>query len=280
MFNFIRLRICKLYCSWYSTFKQIEEVFYYLNNTILSESDYKEINAAEQFEKSRTGQSIDDTFDAVVFRSPSIRIFQKLISKLQLSGNETILEMGGGFCWASTLIKRKYPNTYVVGSDLIFFNLKFTRKFEKILDANLDEKWAFNCKEIPFESEQFDRIFVFAAFHHFGEQNNFNQTLAEMIRVLKPKGKIVLLYEPSSPTYLYQSAYKRVNIDPYADEDLLILSKIKQAVNSLNCKFSFEFYTSYEDRGLLQSIYYFILTKIRILQKLLPCTVNIFIDKS
>jgi ubiquinone/menaquinone biosynthesis C-methylase UbiE len=261
-------------------FKKIEEIFFYLDDTTLSESDYKEINAAEQFEKSRTDQSIDDTFDAVVFRSPSIRIFQKLISKLQLSGNETILEMGGGFCWASTLIKRKYPNAYVVGSDLIFSNLEFTRKFEKILDANLDEKWAFNCKEIPFKSEQFDRIFVFAAFHHFGEKNNFNQTLTEMIRVLKPKGKIVLLYEPSSPAYLYQPAYKRVNIDPYADEDLLILSKIKQAVNSLNCKFSFEFYTSYEDRGLLQSIYYLILTKIHIFQRLLPCTVNIFIDKS
>ncbi len=259
--------------------RQHEGIFCYFNEAIITESDRKEITAAQHFEESRVGHTVDDTFDAIVFRSPSIRIFQKLMSRLKLSGNETILEMGGGFCWASTLIKREFPNSYVVGSDLIFSNLQFTTKFENILHTALDEKWTFNCKEIPFESGQFDRIFAFAAFHHFGEQNNFSQTLAEMIRVLKPKGKIVLLYEPSSPAYLYRAAYKRANIDPYADEDLLILSKIDQVTNSLNCKFSFEFYPSYEDRGLMSTIYYCTLKKVNLLQKLLPCTVNIYIDK-
>jgi ubiquinone/menaquinone biosynthesis C-methylase UbiE len=257
-----------------------EGIFCYLNETMISDSDRKEIDASQKFEASRVERTIDDTFDAIVFRSPSIRTFQKLISRLQLSGDETILEMGGGFCWASVLLKREFPNTYVVGSDLIFSNLEFTAKFEKALPANLDEKWAFNCKEIPFEAEQFDRIFVFAAFHHFGEQNDFSQTLAEMVRVLKPKGKIVLLYEPSSPEYLYQAAYKRVNIDPYADEDVLVLSKIEQTVNSLKCKLSFEFYPYYEDRSLMSTIYYFTLTKISLLQKFLPCTVNVFIEKA
>jgi ubiquinone/menaquinone biosynthesis C-methylase UbiE len=260
--------------------QQNEGINFYLNEAIISKSDRKEIDAAQKFEESRVVQAVDDTFDAIVFRSPSIRIFQNLMSRLQLSGDETILEMGGGFCWASALLKREFPNAYVVGSDLIFSNLEFTAKFEKVLPTSLDEKWAFNCKEIPFESEQFDRIFVFAAFHHFGEQNDFTQTLAEMVRVLKSKGKIVLLYEPSSPAYLYQAAYKRVNIDPYADEDLLVLSKIEQITNSLKCKFSCEFYPSYEDRSLMSTIYYFTLNKISLLQKLLPCTVNVFIEKA
>jgi ubiquinone/menaquinone biosynthesis C-methylase UbiE len=260
-------------------FQQNRGINFCLNEAIISESDRKEIDAAQKFEESRENQAVDDTFDAIVFRSPSIRVFQKLMSRLQLYGDETILEMGGGFCWASVLLKREFPNAYVVGSDLIFSNLEFTAKFEKVLPAALDEKWAFNCKEIPFESEQFDRIFVFAAFHHFGEQNDFSQTLSEMVRVLKPKGKIILLYEPSSPAYLYQAAYKRVNIDPYADEDLLVLPKIKQIAKSLKCKFSYEFYPSYEDRGLMSTIYYFTLKKINILKKLLPCTVNIYIEK-
>jgi ubiquinone/menaquinone biosynthesis C-methylase UbiE len=260
--------------------RQIEGITSCLNEAIISESDRKEIASAQQFEETRVNQTVDDTFDAIVFRSPSIRTFQKLMPKLQLSGQETILEMGGGFCWASALLKREFPNAYVVGSDLIFSNLEFTAKFEKVLPTALDEKWAFNCKEIPFESEQFDRIFVFAAFHHFGEQNDFSQPLSEMVRVLKPKGKIVLLYEPSSPAYLYKSAYKRVNIDPYADEDVLVLSKIEETVKSLKCKFSFEFYPSYEDRSLGATIYYFTLKKFSLLQKLLPCTVNVFIEKA
>ncbi|GAX44573.1 hypothetical protein NIES4075_55920 [Tolypothrix sp. NIES-4075] len=265
-----------------NNFREHEGILYYLNDAILTESDQKEIVAHKNFEEFRAVQSHkgNDIFDAIAFRSPSINTFSKLMSRLQLSGNETVLEMGGGFCWASALIKREYPNSYVVGSDLILSNLQYTEKFEKILNTHLDEKWVFHCCELPFEAEQFDRIFAFEAFHHFGEKNDFSKTLNEMIRVLKPQGKIILLHEPTSPKYLYNWAYKRVNSNPYAEEDVLVLSKIKQHVTSQKCNFSVEFYPDYEHRGFTESIYYYTLSKLGILQKLLPCSVNIFIEKN
>ncbi len=260
--------------------EEIEGIFYYLNDKILSKSDWKELIAHQTFEDYRTEKNQDDTFDAIVFRSPTIQSFQKLIPNLDISGHETILEMGGGFCWASALLKREYPQAYVVGSDLIHSNLKFTVKFEKILHTHLNEKWVFNSRYIPFVDGQFDRIFTFAAFHHFGENNDFSQTLQEMIRILKPQGKIILLFEPSSPRYLYQWAFNRVNKNPYADEDILILSHLQKYVHSLNCHFSAQFYPDYHHRGIAETIYYYTLNKLGILQKLLPCTVNIVIQKN
>jgi ubiquinone/menaquinone biosynthesis C-methylase UbiE len=259
-----------------------EGILIYLNNAIFSESDRKEMKAHHEFEEMRASESHkgDDFFYAILFRSPSIRSFEKVIPRLQLSGTETILEMGGGFCWASAMIKRNYPNAYVVASDLIFSNLQHTKNYEKILGTHLDEKWALHCQDLPFTENKFDRIFTFEAFHHFGEKNDFSQALKEMVRVLKPKGKIMLLYEPSSPKYLYKFAYQLANTGAYSEEDVLILSKMKQLVNSLGCSFSAEFYPSYQERKFAQTVYYYALTKIGILQKFLPCTVNIVIEKN
>jgi SAM-dependent methyltransferase len=68
---------------------------------------------------------------------------------------------------------------------------------------------------IPFEDEQFDRIFTFAAFHRFGENGDFSGALAEMVRVLKPGGKILLLYEPlalSKLGFLQKFAVCTINV--------------------------------------------------------------------
>lgn len=253
-----------------------------LNDSIFTDSDKKEIYAHKTYEEERAKGNVGevDVFDEIIFKSDFIRSFKQLISKLQLTGKETVLEMGGGWCWASTLLKRMYPDAYIVASDLIPTNLQHTAEYEKIVNAYIDEKWAFSCRNIPFDSEQFDRIFTFAAFHHFGEKGDYSKSLKEMVRVLKTHGKMILLYEPSSPQYLYKWAYQRVNRDPYAEEDVLVISRLQQILAPLKCSLSVEFFPLFLYReGFTQTVYYYLLSKFQFLQKWVPCTVNIVIDK-
>ena len=122
-----------------------------------------------------------------------------------------------------------------------------------------------------------------AAFHHFGENNDYSKTLKEMVRVLKPQGKIMLLYEPSSPKYLYNLAYKRVNLRrdlDGVDEDVLIPSKIQESVERINCNFRAELFPEFSYReGFKSTIYYYVLSKLGRLSRLLVSTVNIVIEK-
>jgi SAM-dependent methyltransferase len=252
------------------------------NSVPLSKSDEKEL----LFWSSDSLESPQgDVFDNLVHKSHFVKVFNKVLPRLELIGDETILEMGGGHCWASALIKRHYPNCYVVASDLSPDAVRFLEKYETILGVTVDETWAFNSRHIPFDKGQFDLVFTFAAFHHFGEGNDFGAAIREMIRVLRPAGKLVLLYEPSSPQWLYKWAFQRVNrrrasFSHVIDEDVLVLSKIRRICERLNCRFEAQYFTSYEERiGIVETVYYYILTQVKLLRRLLPCTVNVVIEK-
>lgn len=252
------------------------------NPSLVSKSDRKELLfwATDPLESPN-----GDLFANIVHKANFIKVFEQLMSHLDLTGKETILEMGGGHCWASALVKRNYPDCYVVASDLSPDAVRFVEKYEAILQASIDEKWSFNCRRIPFDDEQLDRIFTFAAFHHFGEKQDFSAVMQEMVRVLQPTGKIVLLYEPSSPEWTYKLAFERVNrkrasYSHTIDEDILILSNIKRMCEQLGCRFEAQYFTSYEEReGIIETVYYYTLARLKPLQRLLPCTVNITIEK-
>jgi len=246
-------------------------------------SDQKEYIAYEATNCRRSGNAGSELFDDIVFKSSTVRTFSGLIPTLQLSGGERVLEMGAGQALASVLLKRAYPTCYIVASDMVPAALEFTNNYEKLLDSFLDEKWAFNCRDVPFQDNQFDRIFTFSAFHHFGIRNDFGGSLAEMVRILKPGGKIFLLYEPSSPKYLYRLIYEIVNRrrnHDGVDEDVLIPSKITNTSNELGCVSKIDYYTNYRNRdSMLSYLYYSTLTVLKFLQSFTVCTVNVLIEK-
>jgi SAM-dependent methyltransferase len=190
--------------------------------------------------------------------------------------------MGSAHGWAGTLLKNEYPNSYVVISDLVADSLQFSYKYGNLLGIQVDERWAFNSRDIPFQEETFDRIFTFAAFH-FGDNGDYTNALEQMIRVLKPGGKILLLYEPYSPGYLYKFAFKRANRRKHidgVDEDVLLAAKLKKIAEKNNCHFSVEFFPFYLHRsGVGNTLYYFLLSKLAGLQKILINCINVTIEK-
>jgi SAM-dependent methyltransferase len=257
-------------------------VLCYFRDGVASASDAKEYVAQERASIHCAQSGLVQIFDDLVFRSPQIKQFTRLIPKLRIAGHELILEMGAGQGWASVLLKRLHPTCRVIVSDLVPRSLQFTSKYEQLVETPLDAKWAFNCRAIPFADAQFDLIFTLAAFHHFGENNDFGRSLEEMLRVLKPGGRIVLLYEPSAPRYLYKWMYKIVNkrrTEDFVDEDVLVVSKIAKYAVLRACEFHVEYYPDHHDRNLKAATYYLALGKLRMLRSLLPCTINITIVK-
>ncbi len=264
-----------------------DQVLYFLNEKDITKSDQKEFSANNAYEERIIEKANEKTiFEDLISKSSFIKTFKEFLPALQISKNQTVLEMGAAHGWASVLLKNEYPDSYVVASDLVPETVQHSEWYETLLNTQINEKWAFNCRNIPFQDETFDRIFTFAAFHHFGDNGDYTKPLVEMIRILKPNGKIVLLYEPSAPQYLYKFAYRRVNrrrhIDG-VDEDVLILSKLKAITQKLGCEFSFDLNPFYMHRdGIGSTFYYYFLSrfsKIPSFQKMFINTANITISK-
>jgi SAM-dependent methyltransferase len=264
--------------------QKYDGVSIYLPNHALSTSDRRELAANARFENSLAGRAKEIIiFDDILFKADFIKTFQKAESLIHLAGNERILEIGAAHGWASAILKCKWPGSYVVASDLVADTIRHAERWEQMLGCRIDEKWAFNIRESPFESGQFDRVFTFASFHHFGYAGDFRPALTEMNRLLVRGGRIVLLYEPSSPDYLYRFAYRRVNrlrkIDG-VDEDVIRLSHLRKVAADLGLTMRCDFFTEYDHRSSISStLYYLALSKMPLLQTLLVCTLNVTMIK-
>ena len=268
------------------SFQQNRDISVFLNETIITESDRKEFTQNVKYEERVAQQSSGlSLFEDVVSKSNFIKTFELLIPELDLFSGATVLEMGACHGWASVMVKVTNPSCYVVASDLVSEMVEHSTKWENLLGTQLDEKWAFNCRDIPFDDEQIDRIFTFASFHHFGDRGNYKPVLTEMIRTLKKGGKIVLLYEPSSPRYLYKWAFERVNSSrkntgEYVDEDVLVIPELDTIVRELGCTLTISLFPFHLYRdGFLSGNYYYIISKLGSLQKLFVSTVNLVISK-
>lgn len=190
----------------------------------------------------------------------------------------SILEIGAGQGWASCIVKSKFPNKQVITSDISLYAVESVHYWESLFSTKLDQKFACKSYSIPLPDASIDLIFTFQSFHHFGE---YKKTLQEIYRVLKPNGVCLLFDEPSCPSYIYPLALKRVNAKrPQIIEDVL---KYKEIVNLSKVVGYKDVVVNFDpniiNRRPLPTIYYWILGKSRLLQKLLPCTADYLLKK-
>jgi demethylmenaquinone methyltransferase/2-methoxy-6-polyprenyl-1,4-benzoquinol methylase len=124
---------------------------------------------------------------------------KKAIQLLEKSKPKLILDVATGTGDFAIQAMKLNP-TQVVGVDISEGMLEVGRK--KLVARKLDhiiELRTGDSENLPFDSNKFDAIIV-----AFGVRNfeNLRQGLAEMLRVLKPEGRLVIL-EFSKPTAWY-----------------------------------------------------------------------------
>lgn len=220
--------------------------------------------------------------DFLLHKINKLATARKLVAKLNkyshiFSSSSSILELGGGSCWASYIVKKFYPEASVVGTDLAEAAINSHRIWEPIINSQLDQAYACKSYEIPLPDASFDLVFCFEAAHHFGRHK---KTLTEIKRILKPGGSCLYLNEPGCQRFIYPLAYQRVNAKrPEVPEDVLVYKNIVSIAESLGMKAEVIFSPQLIERGPQETIYYYILNKIPVLQRLLPCTIDLKFTK-
>jgi SAM-dependent methyltransferase len=184
-----------------------------------------------------------------------------------------ILELGAGQCWASCMIKRQLPAARVVATDLAPAAVASAHKWERLLGVKLDQIEVCKSYATPFPDNSFDLVFAFSAAHHFGDHEG---TLKELRRLLRPGGSALYFHEPSSPRVLYPLAYRRVNAKGCDyHEDVLIPAEIIEIARRCDLRATIRFAPTVTARRPLETIYYLVLSRVRFLQRLLPCTIDV-----
>lgn len=105
-----------------------------------------------------------------------------------------LLEIGGGECWASCLLKTLHPELHATGTDLSPDAVMGAEMWGALLETRLDNVYAASADQLAMiESGSVDIIFCFQAAHHFPNQTS---VLREAYRVLRVGGTVLYLYEP------------------------------------------------------------------------------------
>jgi SAM-dependent methyltransferase len=241
-------------------FKERKENFWYDSTSNENQSELKILNIIN---KSGSLKSFLESIE------PYMDIFRMA---------DTILELGAGSGWASCLIKKLFNKKRVFSSDINEDAITGTKEWEFTFDSKLDEKIVCDSCNIPVHDETIDVVFCFQAAHHF---KKFNKTFMEIHRILKPNGYCLFLHEPSCRKYIHKISYIRVNLKtPGTGEDVLIYKKIEAIAKKTGFQeVNIYFRPSLINRKPIPMIYFYILNKIKILNKILPTTVDFFIKK-
>ncbi|KAA0241584.1 MAG: methyltransferase domain-containing protein [Candidatus Brocadia sp. AMX2] len=110
---------------------------------------------------------------------------RETLKRLDINPTDKILDIGCGTGSLLQAITEGYPQVKVVGVDLSIEMLRIARN-KQIKDSPLI---ACQARCLPFRSESFDKVVSCNAFHYLRKPE---ECLAEIARVLKPQGRIVI----------------------------------------------------------------------------------------
>jgi ubiquinone/menaquinone biosynthesis C-methylase UbiE len=104
-------------------------------------------------------------------------------------GVQRILDVGCGTSRFAARVLKRYPNTEVVGMDLCSHMLRASRiRFPQSQDRVHLVRG--DSERLPFCDNTFDLVTCSHSFHHYPKQA---QVVAEMHRVLRPDGRVMII---------------------------------------------------------------------------------------
>jgi demethylmenaquinone methyltransferase / 2-methoxy-6-polyprenyl-1,4-benzoquinol methylase len=160
-------------------------------------------------------QQVADMFDSIAFRYDFLNRFlsagidivwrKKAIAQLKQLQPKTVLDVATGTADVALMTYSALKPEKIVGIDISEGMLSLGRK--KIAEKKLDTIITLqtgDSEHLPFDNNSFDAITV-----AFGVRNfqNLQQGLAEMYRVLKPGGKLVVLEFSKPKTAGFKNLY-------------------------------------------------------------------------
>jgi len=120
--------------------------------------------------------------------------YRCLKSYIDESKDKLILEAGCGTGRLCCLLARDFPNLQVIGMDISPNSLKIANRLKEYLQLSNVSFETGNLFQMPYPDNYFDVVFNDGVIEHFSlnENPNYKDALKEMIRVTKPKGKIIV----------------------------------------------------------------------------------------
>jgi len=224
---------------------ELDHVHVYLSETELPACDRKELRFWADDPRYNRASGL---WENLKVKAGELRIFEELLPLLSPAPGLRMLELGAGQGWASLMLKRNHPACEVHASDVSPEAMLGAEKWERLFETRLDGYWACQADRTPFADEQFDRVFTFAAFHHFAIGDRARAALAECLRVLKPGGRLLLLLEPCAPAWLHGWSKRRLDrireragVD--IEEDVLVPGHLRRWAKELGAKMEVRFDT-------------------------------------
>lgn len=119
---------------------------------------------------------------------------------LDLAGNELILDLGVGNCWASQYMAEL--GCRVVAFDYNLSDVQGLRAGRKLIEERKSPHFDIvrgDWKKLPFKAEVFDIIFCFQSLHH---SNTLDNLVCELYTLLKRRGRLISIGDPTPPLYI------------------------------------------------------------------------------
>ncbi|MBI2888043.1 MAG: class I SAM-dependent methyltransferase [Chloroflexi bacterium] len=165
-------------------------------------------------------------------RFPYVHRFEKEI--LPRFGPGRFLELGGGSCYASGIVKSTWAESVVYATDVAVNTLRNkARPVLKAFPQQPDFLAAIAAEDLPFKDETVDYIFGELFIHHSNEPSRI---LSESARILRPGGRMVFL-EPSVPGHFVWLFHRDASTREHGlgiHEGLLSYGQWRKTVESAN----------------------------------------------
>jgi SAM-dependent methyltransferase len=221
-----------------------------------------------------------DSLENLLYKIGDASIFFEKLSQYKdfFESADRIIEIGAGQCYASCIVKRVLREKAVFATDIATAALEVAPRWEHIFGAALDGAWVCRSYEVPTADESFDLAFCFQSAHHFVRHR---RTFIEMHRILRPGGTLIYLHEPGTPAWAHSFARNHMNRNRPSDvpEDALIYSQLASLATEAGFEASINFAPTITHKQPLETIYHGILSKSKLLQRLLPCIVDLTFTK-